>query len=138
MPKRRNVALICELVPDEGVEERVGESPGLAREDRAEVRVALAHDLLEADHGGALGGYRHVLGGCGEPDDVCHVVGDHRLVPCDAQLELRVGESHPHQHVHHPCPIVVIRDSREELVERFDCRAFTLTTPIHICGTRAD
>ena len=71
MPKRRNVALICELVPDEGVEERVGESPGLAREDRAEVRVALAHDLLEADHGGALGDHCHVLR-CGrELDDVC-------------------------------------------------------------------
>ena len=40
-------------MPDEGVEELVGESPGLAREHCAEVRAALTHDRLEADHGGA-------------------------------------------------------------------------------------
>lgn len=37
--------------------------PGLAGEHLAEVCSALAHDLLEADHGGALGCHRHVLGG---------------------------------------------------------------------------
>ena len=45
-------------MPDEGVEELVAEGlgPGLAGEHCAEVRAALTHDLLEADHGGALGG----------------------------------------------------------------------------------
>ena len=45
-------------MPDEGVEELVAEGlgPGLAGEHCAEVRAALAHDLLEADHGGAFGG----------------------------------------------------------------------------------
>ena len=62
-PKRRDVALVCELVSDEGVEELVGESPGLAREHCAEVCSALTHDGFEADHGGAFGCYRHVLGG---------------------------------------------------------------------------
>lgn len=48
---------------DEGVEEFVVEGliPGLAREYCVEVRAALTHDRLETDHGGALGGYRHVL-----------------------------------------------------------------------------
>ena len=52
-------------MPDEGVEELVVEGlvPGLAREHCAEVRAALSHDLLEADHGGALGCHCHVLGG---------------------------------------------------------------------------
>lgn len=58
-------------MPDEGVEELVGESPGLAREHCAEVRAALTHDRLEADHGGAVGDHCHVLK-CGrELDDVC-------------------------------------------------------------------
>ena len=123
---------------DEGVEEFVveGFALRLAGEFLSEVRAALTHDRLEADHGGALGGHRHVLGGGREPDDVRPVVGEHRLVPCDAQLKLRVVESHPHQHVHHPRPIVVVRDGSEELVERLNSHGFTLTTPMHICGTR--
>ena len=43
---------------DGGVEELVVEGlvPGLVGERCAEVCAALAHDLLEADHGGAPGG----------------------------------------------------------------------------------
>ena len=122
---------------DEGVEEFVVEGlvPGLAGEHCAEVRAVLAHDLLETDHGGALGGHRHVLGRGREPGPM---VGEHRLVPRDAQLQLRVGESHPHQHVHHPRAIAVIRDGLEVLVKRWDRHTVTLITPIHICGTRGD
>lgn len=57
---------------NERVEEFVveGLGPGLAGEHCAEVRAVLAHDLLETDHGGALGCRSHELG-CGrEPDDV--------------------------------------------------------------------
>ena len=110
-PERGDVLLLIELVLNEGVEEFVVEGlvPGLAGEHLAEVCAALAHDRLEADHGGALGGHRHVLGGCGEPYDVRPMVGEHRLVPRDAQLQLRVGESHPHQHVHHPRAVVIVR-----------------------------
>ena len=110
-PEGREVLLLCELVLDEGVEEFVVEGlvPGLADEHLSEVGAALAHDRLEADHGGALGGHRHVLGRGREPDGVRAVVGEHRLVPRDAQLQLRVGEPHPHQHVHHPRAIVVSR-----------------------------
>ena len=99
----------------------------MAGEHCAEVRAVLAHDLLETDHGGALGDHRHVLGRGREPDDVRPMVGEHRLVPRDAQLQLRVGESHPHQHVQHPCPIVVVRDGLEVLVKRLDCYGFTLS-----------
>ena len=53
-------------------------------EHLSEVRAALTHDRLEADHGGALGCHRHVLGRYREPDDVCPVVGEHWLVPRDA------------------------------------------------------
>ena len=105
------MALVCELVSDEGVKEFVVEGlvPGLAGQHRAEVRAALAHDGFEADHGGALGDHCHVLR-CGrELDDVCPVVGEHRLVPCDAQLQLRVGESDPHQNVHHPRTVIIGR-----------------------------
>ena len=100
---------VRELVLDEGVEELVVEGlvPGLAGEHCAEVCAALTHDRLEADQGCLLGGHRHVLGGCREPDDVGPVVGEHRLVPRDAQLQLRVGEPHPHQHVYHPRTIAV-------------------------------
>ena len=138
-PERRDVLLLCELMLDERVEEFVVEGlvPGLAGEHLAEVSASLTHDRLEADHGGALGCHRHVLGGCREPDDVRAMVGEHRLVPRDAQLQLGVGEPHPHEHVHHPRPIVVVGDGREELVERLDCHGFTLTTPMHICGTRS-
>lgn len=82
---------------DEGVEEFVVEGlvPGLAREHCAEVRAALAHDLIEVDHGGALGIHRHVLGGCRKPDNVRPVVGEHRLVPRDVQLQLWVVLSDP-------------------------------------------
>ena len=45
------------------------------------------------------GGYRHVLGGGREPDDVRSVPGEHWLVLRDAQLQLRVGEPDPHQNV---------------------------------------
>ena len=93
---------------EELVVERLG--PGLAREHCAEVRAALAHDRLEADHGGALGGHRHVLGRGREPDDVRPVVGEHRLVPRDTQFQLRVGEPHPHQHVQQPRAIAVVHD----------------------------
>lgn len=91
MPERCDVLLFRELVLNEGVEELVVEGlvPGLAREHCAEVRAALTHDRHEADHGGALGGHRHVLGRSREPDDVRAVVGEHRLVPRDAQLRLR-------------------------------------------------
>ena len=114
---------------DEGVEEFVVEGlvPGLAGEHCAEVRAALAHDRLEADHGGAFGGHRHVLGCCREPDDVRPVVGEDGLVPCDAQLQFRIGEPHTHQHLHRPRAVVVIRDGLEVLVKRLDCYGFTLS-----------
>ena len=100
-PEGRDVLLRCELVLDEGIEEFVVEGlvPGLAGEHCAEVGAALAHHRLEADHGGALGGHCHVLGRGREPDDVRAVVGKHRLVPRNAQLQLRVGEPDPHQNV---------------------------------------
>ena len=103
--------LLGELLLNEGVEEFVVEGlvPGLAGEHLAEVRASLAHDRLEADHGGAFGGHRNVLGRCREPDDVCPVVGEHWLVPRDAQLQLRVREPDPHQYVHHPRAVVVTR-----------------------------
>lgn len=70
---------------NEGVEEFVveGFAPGLAGEQLAEVCAALTRDRVEADHGGALGCHRHVLGGCREPGDVRAVVGEHWLVPDD-------------------------------------------------------
>ena len=85
-PERGDVSLFRELVLNKGVEEFVVEGlvPGLAGEHLAEVRASLTHDRLEADHGGAFGDHCHVLGGCREPDDVRPVVGEHRLVPCDA------------------------------------------------------
>ena len=124
MPERGDVLLLGELVLDEGVKELVveGFAPRLAGEHCAEVRAALTHDLLEADHGGALGGHCYVLGRGREPDDVCPVVDEHRLLPRDAQLQLWVGESDPHQNVHHPLT-VVIGDGRQELVERLDCHS---------------
>lgn len=56
-PEGRDVEFVCELVLNERVKEFVVEGfvPGLTGELFAEVRAALAHDLLEADHGGALG-----------------------------------------------------------------------------------
>ena len=119
-PEGRDVLLLCELVLDEGVKEFVVEGlvPGLASEHFSEVRASLTHHRLEADHGGALGGHRHVLGRGREPDDVRPVVGEDGLVPRDAQLQLRVCEPHPHQHVDHPRAIVVVRDGREELIKR--------------------
>ena len=119
-PEGRDVLLLCELVLDEGVKEFVVEGlvPGLAGEHLSEVRAALAHDRLKADHGGALGGHRHVLGRGREPDDVGPVVDEHRLVPRDAQLQLWVGEPYPHQHVHHPRAIIVVRNGREVLIQR--------------------
>lgn len=91
VPERRDVLLFRELVLDEGVEELVVEGlvPGLVGERCAEVCAALTHDRHEADHGGALGSHRHVRGRGREPDDVRPVVGEHRLVPRDAQLQLR-------------------------------------------------
>lgn len=54
MPEGRVVLLFRDLVLDGGVEEFVVEGfvPGLAGERCVEVCAALAHDLLEADHGG--------------------------------------------------------------------------------------
>lgn len=114
---------------DKRVEEFVVEGlvPGLSREHLAEVGASLTHNRLEADHGGALGGHRHVLGGCREPDDVCPMAGKHRLVPRDAQLQFRVVLRYPVQHLHHPCPIVVVGDGLEELVERLDCHGISLS-----------
>ena len=128
MPERCDVLLFRELVLNEGVEEFVVEGlvPGLACEHLAEVGASLTHDRLEADHGGLLGCHRHVLGGSWESDDVRSVPGEHWLVPCDAQLQLRVVLSDPVQHLHHPRPIVVVRDGRKELVERLDSHGFTL------------
>ena len=67
---------------DEGVKELVveGLGPGLAGGHYTEVRAAFAHDGFKADHGGALGGHRHVIGRGREPDDVRAVVGE-RAVP---------------------------------------------------------
>ena len=119
-PEGRDVTLVCELVLNEGVKEFVVERlvPGLAGEHLSEVRTVLAHDRLKADHRGALGGHRHVLGRGREPDDVGPVVGEQRLVPRDAQLQLRVVLGYPVQHLHHPRAIVVVRDGREVLVKR--------------------
>lgn len=93
-PERGDVLLLFELVLNEGVEELVveGRVPRLVGEHLAEVCASLTHDLLRADRGGALGGHRHVLGGGREPDDVRPVVGERWLVPCDAQLQIRVGD----------------------------------------------
>ena len=100
-PEGRDVAFVCELVLDERVEEFVVEGlvPGLTGEHRDEVRAALAHDRLKADHGGALGGHCHVLGRGREPDDVGPVVGEYRLVPCDAQLQFRLAEPLKHKNI---------------------------------------
>ena len=119
-PERGDVLLLCELILNERVKELVVEGlvPGLTGEHCAEVRAALAHDGFKADHGGALGGHRHVLGGGREPDDVRPVVGEHRLVLRDAQHEIRVALSCPVQHFHHPRAIIVVRDGLEVLVER--------------------
>ncbi len=70
---------------NEGVEEFVVEGlvPGLTGKHCAEVRAALAHDRLKADHGGAHGLYRHVLGRSREPVDVRPVMSEHRLVWSD-------------------------------------------------------
>lgn len=66
--------------------------PQLTDEHLSEASAALAHDLLEAVHGSALGCHRHVLGRGRDPDDVCPVVSEHWLVPRDVQLQIRVGE----------------------------------------------
>ena len=103
-PERCDVLLLCELMLNEGVKEFVVEGlvPRLAGEHLSEVIASLTHNRLEADHGGALGGHCHVLGGCREPDDVRPVVGEHWLVPRDAKLQLRVVLRYPVQHLHNP------------------------------------
>lgn len=53
-------------------------------------------------------------------------MSEHRLVPRDAQLQLRVGESHPDHYVDHPLAVVGTGDGREELVERCDRHVFSL------------
>lgn len=116
---------------NEGVEEFVVEGlvPGLPGEDLAEVCAALTHDRFEADHGGVLRCHCQVLG-CGrESDDVGPVVGEHWLVPRDAQFRLWVGESDPHQNVHHPLTVVV-GDGHQELVERRDCHSDHSNNPL--------
>lgn len=50
-----------------------------------------------------------------EPNDMRAVVGEHRLAARDAQLQLRLGEPHPHQQVHHPRAVVIVRSNRESL-----------------------
>ena len=106
---------------NERVEEFVveGLGPGLAGEHCAEVRAVLAHDLLETDHGGVLGGCRHVLGRGREPDDVRAVVGKHRLVPRDAQLQFRIGEPHPHRYVHHRRMVIDTWNGLQEFSKRY-------------------
>ena len=47
-----------------------------------------------------------------EPNDMRAVVGEHRLAARDAQLQLRLGEPHPHQQVHHPRAVVIVRSNR--------------------------
>ena len=120
-PERGDVLLLCELVLNEGVEEFVVEGlvPGLAGEHCAEVRAALTHDRLEADHGGALGCHCHVLGGCRESNNVGPVVGKHRLVPRGAQLQPRVGEPHPHRYVHHRRMVIDTRNGLQEFSKRY-------------------
>lgn len=114
---------------DEGVEEFVVEGlvPGLAGEHCAEVRFALAHDGFEVDHGGALRCHCHVLGRGRDPDDARAVVGEDWLVLRDAQLQLWVVLSYSVQHLHHPRPIVGVRDGREVLVECLDCHGISLS-----------
>lgn len=70
---------------NERVEEFVVEVlvPGLTGEHLSKVRAVLAHDRLKADHGGAHGLYRHVLGRSREPVDVRPVMSEHRLVWSD-------------------------------------------------------
>ena len=80
--------------------------PRLAGEHLSEVGAALTHGRLEADHCRALVCSRHVLGRGREPDDVRPVVGEHRLVPRNAQLQLRDFARDPVQHVHHPSPAI--------------------------------
>ena len=135
-PEGCDFLLLCELMLDERVEEFVVEGlvPGLAREHLSEVRASLTHNLLEADHGGALGGHRHVFGRFRESDDVRPVVGEHRLVPRDAQLQFRVVLRYPVQHLHHPRPIVGVRDGGEKLVERLDCHIGILMEAMYKCG----
>lgn len=91
---------------DEGVEEFVVEGivPRLAGEHLPEVGASLAHDRLEVDHGGALGGHRYVLRRCRELDNVRPVVGEHWLVPRDAQLELRIVLTCQVSYVSQPVP----------------------------------
>ena len=61
-------------------------------------------------------------------DDARPVMSEHGLVSRDAlELELRVVESYPHHYVYHPLTVVGTGDGREELVERCDCHAFTLS-----------
>lgn len=69
MPERRDALLLCELVLNERVEEFVveGLGSGLAGEHCAEVRAVLAHDLLETDHGGVLGGIAMCLDAAENP-----------------------------------------------------------------------
>lgn len=76
-----DVLLLGELMLNEDVKKCVveGHVPELPGEHCAEVCAARAHGLGEADHGGALGGHRHVLGGSREPDDVLPVSGEHWL-----------------------------------------------------------
>ena len=62
------------------------------------------------------------------------MVGEHRLVPRDAQLQLRVVLSDPVQHLHHPRPIVVVRNGREELVERCDRLVFSGSSELSVGG----
>lgn len=59
---------------------------------------------------------------------------EHRLVPRDAQLQLRVGESDPHHYVDHPLTVVVVGDGREVLVERLDCHIGILMEAMYKCG----
>ena len=67
-----------------------------------------------------------MLGAGREYKDEPPVVGAHRLVPRDAQSQLRVVVRYPVQHLLHLRAVVVVGDGLEEVVERLNRYGFTL------------
>ena len=55
-----------------------------------------------------------MLGPRRESEDERPVVGEHRLVPRDAQSQLRVVVRYPVQHLLHPRAVVVVGDGLED------------------------